>query len=373
MFEGISFLHSETNQPVTSRQVSDATLKSGKYDPENLANSEFYIFGSTDAFRPVPITDFAKENLFYMQAFTIFHYRKGSYTRRQNFHSFLVLYTLEGTGSVEYCGKNLTLNPGDGMLINCCKPHYYEAVEDWKVAVLHVQGPLAAHYSEEYEKMGQLLFHEETTGRFARYLEQVLEIYDSPSLHLDLRASHAIDGLLLYLVVLASKLAIQKQDVPRSVQQAMKYLEERYQEAISLDDLAKLTRINKYHLSKEFKRYTGFSPNDYLIWVRRISESHCYLIAVRVKNFEACTGIRNVFTAFCVHLNNLDIAFKVCVVNKIAVGLTVLSNEHIKVFHKLTTFPACGLMNGIYAVRHILCLTKTVFITDNHISFIFLC
>lgn len=268
LFEGISFLHSETNQPVTSRQVSDATLKSGKYDPENLANSEFYIVGSTDAFRPVPITDFAKENLFYMQAFTIFHYRKGSYTRRQNFRSFLVLYTLEGVGSVDYCGKKLTLKTGDGILINCCKPHYYEAAEDWKVAVLHVQGPLAAHYSEEYEKMGQLVFHEETTGRFARYLEQILESYDSPSLHRDLRASHAIDGLLLYLVVLASKLAIQKQDVPRSVQQAMKYLEEHYPEAISLDDLAKLTRINKYHLSKEFKRYTGFSPNDYLIWVR---------------------------------------------------------------------------------------------------------
>ena len=105
----------------------------------------------------------------------------------------------------------------------------------------------------------------------------------------------------------------------------------------------------------------------------RISEGHCYLIAVRVKDFEACTGIRNVFTAFCVHLDNLDIAFKVCVVDKIAVGLSVLSNEHIKVLHQLTTFPTGGLMNGIYAVRHILCLPETVFITDNDISFIFFC
>ena len=74
MFDGISFLHAETDRPITSRQVSDETLKSGEYDPENLANSEFYLLGSTDAFRPVPITAFAKENLFYMQAFTIFHY-----------------------------------------------------------------------------------------------------------------------------------------------------------------------------------------------------------------------------------------------------------------------------------------------------------
>ena len=37
---------------------------------------------------------------------------------------------------------------------------------------------------------------------------------------------------------------------------------------------------------------------------------------------------------------------------------------------RLTPLPTGGLMNGIYAVRHILCLTEAVFITDNYISFI---
>lgn len=268
MFEGISFLHAETDKPITSRQVSDETLKSGKYDPENLANSEFFIIGSTDAFRPVPVTNFAKENLFYMQAFTIFHYLKGSFTRRQNFNSFLILYTYEGIGEIEYCGRKFIVKPGDGVLIDCRKPHYYAASEDWRVAVLHIQGPLAVHYSERYEACGQLVFHEGANGRFHRYLERLLEIYDSPGLHRDLQASHTIDGLLLYLVILTSNLTIQKHDVPISVQHAIKHMEQHYTEAISLNDLAELTRTNKFHLSKEFKRYTGFSPNDYLIWLR---------------------------------------------------------------------------------------------------------
>ena len=268
MFDSISFLHSETSHPITSRQISDAALKSGKYDPENLVNSDFYIVGSADAFRPVPITAYARENLFYMQAFTVFGYRKGSFTRRQNFHSFLILYTLSGIGRVEYGGQTTELHAGDGMFIDCRKPHYYEAAEDWKVAVFHFRGPLAEHYSEEYEKMGQLCFHEEFTGRFARYLEQILEIYDSPQLYRDLRASHAIDGMLLYLVIQASKVAIQRQNVPRFVQQAMKHMEENFAQPISLDFLAELTQTNKFHLVKEFKHYTGFSPNDYLIWIR---------------------------------------------------------------------------------------------------------
>ena len=61
---------------------------------------------------------------------------------------------------------------------------------------------------------------------------------------------------------------------------------------------------------------------------------------------------------------------KACV-RPLAVGLSVLSNEHIKVLHQFTAFPAGGLMNGIYAVRHILCLSEAVFVADDNISLIF--
>ena len=85
---------------------------------------------------------------------------------------------------------------------------------------------------------------------------------------------------------------------------------------------------------------------------------------------EACARIRDRPSCFCVHLNDLYIAFKVCVVDKIAVGLSVLRDKHIKVLHQLSTFPAFCLMDGINAVRHILCLTKAVFITDDNITLI---
>ena len=45
-------------------------------------------------------------------------------------------------------------------------------------------------------------------------------------------------------------------------------MEQKFIEVIYLDTLAEVTRTNKYHLSKEFKRYIGFSPHDYLIWLR---------------------------------------------------------------------------------------------------------
>ena len=69
----------------------------------------------------------------------------------------------------------------------------------------------------------------------------------------------------------------------------------------------------------------------------------------------------------------MDIAFKIAVVNQIAVGLGVLCDEYIKIVHQLPAFPAGYLMNGICAVRHILCLCKAILIADERITLGFLC
>ena len=272
MFDNITFTKSRTTMPLTSRMVSEETYKkpdfTGKEVRENLSNSEFVISGGVDTFRLPPITEFAMNNLFYAQSFSIFHYEKGSYTRRSNFHSYLLLYTYSGEGKLEYEGKTYTLKEGDGVFLSCMRPHYYEAVQKWDVGVFHFTGPFAEYMYSEYEETGNLTFHESPEGRFHRNLEQVLSIYASPSVQRDLRASHAIEGMLLYLVVKNSNYNISKGDVPDAIQKVIVYMENHYTEDISLDKMAEMTSTSKYHFSKEFKRYTGFSPHDYLIRLR---------------------------------------------------------------------------------------------------------
>ncbi len=268
MFEQISFTHIETERPLTSLQVSPQTLQTGKYDAENLVNSQFYITGSVDVFARPPITAFAQENLFHLQSFDIFHYGKDSYTRRQNYHSFQILYTYRGKGYLEYENRAYALAPQTGVFLDCRLPHYYRAEEDWSVAVLHFRGPLAEFFCQAYGNSGQVLFQEPETGRFHRYLEQLLGIYDSPSLHRDIKASHCIEGMLLYLLGRSGTALTGEQESPVSVRTAMKYMENNFSKPITLDKLEALTNTNKYHLSKEFKRYTGFSPYDYLICLR---------------------------------------------------------------------------------------------------------
>lgn len=106
---------------------------------------------------------------------------------------------------------------------------------------------------------------------------------------------------------------------------------------------------------------------------RRVSEGHCYGVAVRVINLEARTGIRNSLSGFCVLLHDLDEAVKGGIVDKVAISRPILRNEHIKVGHQLAALPAGYLMDGVDAVRHILGLCKAVFVTGEIITLGSLC
>lgn len=57
---------------------------------------------------------------------------------------------------------------------------------------------------------------------------------------------------------------------------ARQYMDDHFKENVTLDQLAELAHVNKYHLAHAFRRETGVSPISYLI-ARRIQESRFLL------------------------------------------------------------------------------------------------
>ena len=95
-----------------------------------------------------------------------------------------------------------------------------------------------------------------------------------------------------------------------------------------------------------------------------IGIAHHDFVAVRIVQLERCAGIRNCQAGFRIGFNHLDITLEIRVVCKVAIDLPILADEHIKVRQKLSAFPALDLMNGVNAIRHILGLRKSVFVTN---------
>ncbi len=65
----------------------------------------------------------------------------------------------------------------------------------------------------------------------------------------------------------------------------IRYMESNYTSPLSLDDLSSFAGVSKYHLSREFKKRTGFSPGDYLIELRM--NRACFLLTGTTLTVEA--------------------------------------------------------------------------------------
>ena len=105
----------------------------------------------------------------------------------------------------------------------------------------------------------------------------------------------------------------------------------------------------------------------------RIGKGHFHLGAIRTEDLEARTRIGNGIAGLRIHLDDLNEGLKVGVVDEVAIGLTVLGNEHIKVAHQLTALPAGDLMHSIHAVGQVLALGKAVFIAGQVVPLCILC
>ena len=268
MFKQIHFQTITLDFARTPRSRFGEEFASQKLSQENLINSDFYITGSVDLFKSPPITNYALSHLYHLQTFNIFHYGKSSFTERQNFQSFLILYTYGGHGSLNYRGKTWSLAEGDGALIDCREYHLYKTtVEFWDVAVLHLNGPLLPEFHQMYMQKQSPIFHIPLTGKLQYYLEQLLTFYARPHLYRDWQASTCIDNMLNHLLIVTSE-EIRNKEIPQNIQYLMQYLESNYTKHITLDYLADFANMDKYYLAKKFKKYTGFSPNDYLISLR---------------------------------------------------------------------------------------------------------
>ena len=101
---------------------------------------------------------------------------------------------------------------------------------------------------------------------------------------------------------------------------------------------------------------------------RRVSEGHFHLAAIGTVNLEPGPRIGDGHAGFRVHLNYLDEALKISVVDKVAVGLAVLGDIHFKIVHQLAAFPALGLADDIGAIGQLLRLCKAVLIADEDIT-----
>lgn len=213
---------------------------------------------------------FARSTLFYIQEIGYFRTLEPYFTEREHVNSFLIVYTLSGQGRLTYRGKTYRLLPNDVFFIDCMEYQHYqtEISSTWDLLWVHANGISLRGYYEQFDAGGYPVLTLTEESKIPTLLWKMIHNQQQKSTRMELINSQLLLELLTELLLNTHELELASSERPRYIEDILKQLDEEFYRNISLDQLAKQYSVSKYHLAKEFKKYTGFPPNEYLINTR---------------------------------------------------------------------------------------------------------
>lgn len=212
----------------------------------------------------------AKSIYFYLQEVGYFKTQPPYFTERENLNSFLIVYTLSGEGKLTYREQTYTVRKGQCFFINCMEHHIYKisGSDTWEFLWLHFNGNNALGYFEEFSRNDFKTVQIQEPQLFESTLFKLINIHQNKSAATDIITSQCIHTLLTELIIQNMTGKLPYFSLPEYIRAIMKYIDLHFSEDLTLEFLAKYQNINKYHLSHEFKKYTGLTLKEYIITTR---------------------------------------------------------------------------------------------------------
>jgi AraC-like DNA-binding protein len=278
--------------PPHEEWIVDREPLPGRDDRYKFLSGDFSLRGAKmkrgRSFIPSPL---ARRSYFYLQIISSVHFPKTYYTIREGVNSYLLASTFLGKGELLYEGKSYTLAPGECFLIDCRKPHHYRAAsnEGWGYHMIHFDGFAMRDYVSQIEQGKSVKFVFPAESRFCSLTESLFTVNAGISGRNEMLSSCLLTNMLTEIMLTLPD--CDPGEVPRKIRDIRDYIEENFAEAIHLEELSERFFISKYHLCHEFKKYTGFSPNEYLITVRlNKAKDLLHFADLRVSEISDMTG-----------------------------------------------------------------------------------
>ena len=223
--------------------------------------------------------------------FEFFHY-KDDPPQEVSFHNhdfYEIYFFISGNASFIIEGKYYYLKPGDIFLINNREIHkpFLEEGCIYERFVIWVNPEFIKNHSTEGTNLSRC-FDSTSKNKHnllrpnTNMLNQIKNVIfklnnasTGKSYGDDILKDLYLIELLVYLnmAYLDAYKENAQEDIVynRKVNEVIHYINDNLSEELSLDTLSKKFFISKYHLLREFKKYTGYTPHDYALHKRLIN------------------------------------------------------------------------------------------------------
>ena len=205
-------------------------------------------------------SEFTKNNFLYVQECGELYTKAEKSTKRKGLNSYLIACVLEGSGTLSYEGKKHSLSKNDIFFIDCMKYHLYgtNSKHPWSVAWVHFNGGTAKAYYDTFRESNENIVHFENSFELYRIINEINKTARKKSADSELIHNEQLCRLLTFIITESG------QKKQHSLDDIVSYINARFTEKITLDDISAKFYISKYHLSRSLKNYLGVNFSEYI-------------------------------------------------------------------------------------------------------------
>lgn len=215
--------------------------------------------------------------------------------QRWSYDSYLIKYTIAGSGSLTYRQKTYTINPNQVIFINCFDMQEYHThqCDCWENKWIHFNGCNSTKYFNMlYKQFGPVITMPKDNN-LVSLLDTILRYNEEPDPYIEAKTSPVVLEILTQLMLAGLTQHERPSGKPSFVDEAIRFIEEHYTEPISAGDIAEQVNISLYHFIREFKKHTGFTPYEYLTKFRLSKAKYLLSSDISVAEIAEAIGFPN--------------------------------------------------------------------------------
>ena len=216
--------------------------------------------------------ELTKSFLLYAQELGFFKASSNYYTSQKNISSYLIMLTVAGQGTLNAHGKIYELKPGDLVYIDSMEPHSHYTSKlsrgNWEIFWVQFNGIMARGYYEQYKTKDIAVLDASDNAKIRPLMEKLLAANQTTNIGAEFLTSQILVELLTEILFAAGAVVSPKINLPQFIKSALTDIDAHFPEDLSLEYFSDRLCISKYHFAKEFKKYTGYSPMEYIINTR---------------------------------------------------------------------------------------------------------
>ncbi len=212
----------------------------------------------------------AKNAFFYMQETGCLKTDEAATTQRQNLDSFLFVAVVDGQGELTIGSETFSVSKGECFFIDCRISHYYKSSENqpWELLWVHFNGSTSEQYYDYFLSQSKNVFRPASFDRVVSAITEIINVNEFKNPNAEILTSKLIVELLTLALTVNNDSDKYDTALKQKLASVHNYIDDHFNEELSLEKLASEFYISKFYLTREYKKIYGKTIFQHIITSR---------------------------------------------------------------------------------------------------------